>query len=134
MVDSVSQTSGATAASLAETLAQRNSATTSTKNSATAGRSIDDVVDLSQAARVAAELRGSDLSGKKLTDKLAESLDQGKSLGESFAAQMKAGRKDSSDTSSDDYGAALRGAVSDILSSGKPGSIYSGIVNRLFKS
>jgi hypothetical protein len=92
------------------------------------------VVDLSQAARAALELRDSDLTGKQLTDKLAEALDQGKTLGESFAAQMKAGRKNTSDTSADDYGAALRGAVSDILSSGKPGSIYAGIVGRLFKS
>lgn len=133
MVDSVSQTS--VAARLAETLAQRDSTTTSTSSPKSAGRSVDDVVDLSQSARAALELRDSGLTGKQLTDKLADTLEQGKSLGESFAAQMKASRQDSSDTSeADDYGAALRGAVSDILSSGKPGSIYAGIVNRLFKS
>ncbi|MBC7908273.1 MAG: hypothetical protein H7Y60_16215 [Rhodospirillaceae bacterium] len=134
MVDSVSQTSVGTSASLAETLAKRDSATTSAKSSASAQRSINDVVDLSKSAQAAAELRSSNLTGKQLTDKLAQSLDQGKSIGQSFAAQMKAGRSATSSAGTEDkFTDALFSAVKDIMTSGKPGNVLTSIVNKLYK-
>lgn len=137
MVDSVSlqNASVGSSANVAETSAQRSAAAATAVSPASAGRSVDDVVDLSQAAQLAQDFRASgELSGQKLVDKLAQSLDQGKTITDAFVAQLQSGRTASTSTatSSGDFDTNMRAAISDIMRSGKPANVFDSIVSRLF--
>ena len=135
MVENITLKSSGLGANVAQAPQQRASSSTNAAINPSK-RTVSDVVDLSQAGRQAQSLRDAkDLSGKDLAAKLADSLEQGNSTVEAFAARLRAGRGAAGGASgtTDNYASSLRSAVTDIMSSGKPGNVIDGVISRLFK-
>jgi|AGTN01.3.fsa_nt_gi hypothetical protein len=133
-IASSSATKGAGAPTALDTLAQRVAQTAASQGKSAqsgSGRTVGDSVDLSEAARIAAEYKVSaGADGKKPADQLAESLKQARAVTDSFAAKLRAGR--GTDNSATDFNAVVREEVAGIMQAGKPSDLISRIVKRLF--
>lgn len=117
-----------------DTLAQRVAATAAAqgKSGETAPeRTVSDTLDLSQAARIAADYKASaGTDGKKPAEQLAESLKQARSVTDAFATRLKGGS--GTDSSVADFNAVVREEVASIMKEGKPSDLIGRIVKRLF--